>query len=186
MREISDFTPHAPIDPAVIDQFRSVVPGDVVELWERYGQGTWGEGFFRVIDPKHYADALADCLGKVTGQGIAIPLMVTALGDLVTWDPGDGTTGIIYRQERVVGLSSSLEGFIDLTVMDGAEQIDDDFDWAPYQDAVAAHGPLPFDESFIHVPLLSLGGTRTAAGVKPRDTITGIQLMVEFQGVIEH
>ncbi|GAA2176329.1 DUF1851 domain-containing protein [Agrococcus versicolor] len=186
MLEIPDFTPRAPIDPAVIDHFRGVVPDDVVELWTQFGQGTWAEGFLRVIDPKHYADALADCLGKVTGQGVAIPLMVTGLGDLVTWEPGDGVSGILHRKERVVGLGSTLEGFVDLTVMDGAEQIDDDFDWKPYPDAVAAHGPLAFDESFIHVPLLSLGGARTAAGVKPRDTITGIQIMVEFQGVIEH
>ena len=36
------------------------------------------------------------------------------------------------------------------------------------------------------VPLLSLGGPKRVANLKPRKTIEAIRTMLEFQGVIEH
>jgi hypothetical protein len=52
--------------------------------------------------------------------------------------------------------------------------------------AVAAHGALSFDESFIFVPLLSMGGKAKVENLKKRDTIAAIQVAVDLQGVIGH
>ncbi|MCP6280419.1 hypothetical protein NL459_27715, partial [Klebsiella pneumoniae] len=87
---------------------------------ENYGYGTFGEGFLRIIDPKLYEAEVGDCIGKTQGDGIAIPVMTTGLGDLITWEPSAGVIGILYREIRTVGLGS-MDAFLTLTYLDGAE-----------------------------------------------------------------
>lgn len=125
-------------------------------------------------------------LGKVTGQGIAIPIMVTGLADVITWDPGDGVTGIKYRDADTVGLGSRVSTFVKLTVGGGAKHLARRFDWELFPLAVERQGEPAFDESFVFQPLLSLGGARRVENLHPRKTIEAIRMMVEFQGLIEH
>ncbi len=186
MIEIPDFVPRAPVPPDLIDAYRDRVPEDLVELWRRYGFGTFAEGFVRIIDPRVYEAGIGDILGKVTGRRIAIPIMVTGLADVITWDPGDGVTGIRYRKEDTTGLGSKVSTFVKLTVGGGAQHLERKFDWALFPQAVAKHGALAFDESFVFVPLLSLGGPKDVDHLQPRRTIEAIRTMVEFQGIIEH
>lgn len=186
MVEIADFVPHAPVDPALIEEYRGRVPDELVEIWEQYGYGTFGEGFLRVINPKLYEEQIGDCIGKAQGDGIAIPIMVTGLGDLITWEPSLGVVGILYRDEDIVGLGSKLSTFLTLTRVQGARHLSRKFSWDVFPKAVAAHGELSFDESFIFVPLRSLGGPSKVENLHKRDTLAAIQMMVEFQGVVGH
>ncbi|MFT3798344.1 T6SS immunity protein Tdi1 domain-containing protein [Microbacterium sp.] len=62
----------------------------------------------------------------------------------------------------VTGLGS-LTASLFLPGLDGAEHLSDEFDGDLFPDAVAAHGELPYDQSFIFAPLLSLGGTAPEA-----------------------
>ncbi|MGW2183400.1 GAD-like domain-containing protein [Streptomyces sp. NPDC001732] len=80
MIEIADFVPHAPVRPELIAEYRGRVPDELVEIWERYGYGTFGEGFLRVIDPKRYEAEVGDCIGKTQGDGIAIQVAVDVQG----------------------------------------------------------------------------------------------------------
>ena len=186
MVEISDFVSQAPVEAEIITEYRGRVPDELVELWEQYGYGTFGEGFLRVINPKLYEAEIGDCIGKTQGDGIAIPIMVTGLGDLITWEPSLGVVGILFREGRTVGLNTTLDNFIFMVDLDGAEELSDNLNWDIFPKAVEAHGALPHDESFIFVPLLSLGGTAKVENLHKRETITAIQMMVEFQGVIGH
>ena len=186
MIEIADFEPHGAVEPELIEEYRGRVPDDLVEVWERYGYGTFGEGFLRVINPKVYEDEVGDCIGKTQGDRIAIPVMVTGLGDLITWEPSIGSAvGILYREGRTVGLGS-MRTFLTLTRLDGAEHLSDTFNWDIFPKAVTAHGELPYDESFIFVPLLSMGGQAKVENLHKRKTITSIQVAVDLQGVIGH
>lgn len=183
MIEIADFVPHAPVEPEVIERYRGRVPDDLVEVWERYGYGTFGEGFLRVINPKVYDDEVGDCIGKTQGDGIAIPIMVTGLGDLITWEPSVGIIAILYRLGNTYGLGSRVRSVFRL-VEDGL--ILGRLNAEIFTGAVAAHGELPYDESFIFVPLLSMGGQAKVENLNKRKTITAIQVAVDLQGVIGH
>ncbi|NLG22786.1 MAG: DUF1851 domain-containing protein, partial [Actinomycetales bacterium] len=69
---------------------------------------------------------------------------------------------------------------------DGEEELSETYDWDLFPQAVEAHGAPAFDESFVFVPLLSLGGEERVENLRARTTIEAIRTMVEFQGVIEH
>lgn len=186
MLEISDFVSHAPVPVEIIDEYRGRVPDELVEIWEQYGYGTFGEGFLRIIDPKLYEAEVGDCIGKTQGDGIAIPIMVTGLGDLITWEPSVGVIGILYREVRTVGLNSTVDNFVFMVGLDAADEFSDTLNWDLFPKAVEAHGELPYDQSFIFVPLLSLGGTAQVENLHKRETIASIQVAVDLQGVIGH
>lgn len=186
MVEISDFVPHAPVPLEIIEEYRGRVPDELIEIWEKYGYGTFAEGFLRVIDPKLYEAEVGDCIGKTQGDGVAIPVMVTGLGDLITWEPSHpGLVTILYRFGETVGVGS-LDDFLFMVDRAGAKILSRMLSWDRFPEAVAAHGELPYDQSFVYVPLLSLGGEDTIENLHPRETIPAIQVAVDLQGVIGH
>jgi len=185
MVEIADFVPHAPVPAEIIDEYRGRVPDELVDIWQTYGYGSFGGGFLRVIDPKLYEAEVGDCIGKTQGDGIAIPIMVTGLGDLITWEPSAGVIAILYREGRTRGLGE-LATFLNLVRRGGARHLSRALDWDLFPEAVAAHGELPYDQSFIFVPLLSLGGKAKVENLHKRETIAAIQVAVDLQGVIGH
>lgn len=185
MVEIADFVTHAPVPAQIVEEYRDRVPDELVEIWEQYGYGTFGAGFLRVIDPKQYEAEVGDCIGKTQGDGIAIPILVTGLGDLITWEPDTGVVGILYREGRTRGLGE-LRTFLNLVRRGGPAHLSRALNWDIFPKAVAAHGELPYDQSFIFVPLLSLGGQATVENLKKRETIASIQVAVDLQGVIGH
>lgn len=187
MIEISDFVQHGPVEPEVIEAYRGRVPDEVIELWENYGYGTFAEGFLRVINPAVYEAELADCLGKTQGDGVAIPILVTGLADLITWEPSSpGFVAIMYREGRTEGQNSTLGAFLRMLTRARDWYLSMSLNWDIFPKAIAAHGELPYGESFTFVPLLSLGGPEKVENLKKRETIAAIQVMVEFQGVVGH
>lgn len=185
MVEIADFAAHAPVPAGIIEEYRGRVPDELVDVWEQYGYGTFGEGFLRVIDPKLYEAEVGDCIGKTQGDGIAIPIMVTGLGDLITWEPSLGAVAILYREGRVRGLGE-MRAFLNLVRRGGANHLSRALNWDLFPEAVEAHGELPYDQSFIFVPLLSLGGQAKVENLRKRESIASIRVAVEMQGVIGH
>ncbi|XSS43844.1 GAD-like domain-containing protein [Propionibacteriaceae bacterium Y1685] len=187
MVEIADFVSEGPVEPEVIEAYRGRVPDEVIEVWETYGYGTFGEGFFRLINPAVYQAELGDCIGKTEGDGIAIPVMVTGLADLVTWEPSiGGFVGIKYREGTIEGLNKRFGGIVFFLNRNADRYLTRMFNWGIFREAVAAHGELAFEESFVFVPLRSLGGAAKVENLKKRETIAAIQTMVETQGVIGH
>ncbi|WP_454129560.1 GAD-like domain-containing protein [Microbacterium aurum] len=183
MVEIADFVPHAPVPREIVDEYRGRVPDELIEVWENYGYGTFGEGFLRIIDPKLYEAEVGDCIGKTQGDGIAIPVMTTGLGDLITWEPSAGFIAIMYRLGDTQALGRTFEGLI-LFLED--EILLEDLKAENFPEAVAAHGELPYNQSFIFVPLLSMGGKAKVENLHKRDTIASIQVAVDLQGIIGH
>ena len=183
MTVIADFVAHAPVPDSIITEYAGRVPDELVEIWKEYGYGTFGSGFLRIIDPKLYEAEVGDCIGKTQGDGVAIPVMVTGLGDLITWEPSLGLVAIQFRRGTVSGVGDRVRSFFRM-VEDGLM-----LDWLKaeiFPKAVAAHGDLPYDQSFIFVPLLSLGGKAKVENLHKRETIASIQVAVDLQGVIGH
>ncbi|GEK80872.1 GAD-like domain-containing protein [Agrococcus baldri] len=176
MLEIPDFVAHAPVAQETLDAYEGLVPEEIVELWQRCGYGSFGEGFVRIVDPHAYEARIGNLLGKMIGDGRAVPIMVTALADVVLWEPDRGVTGLLLRQRRAVGLGSRPRTFVRLTAKHGAVHLARALDWDPYPDAVARHGVPAYDEV-----LVESGGA-----LEPRPALPAIEAMLDRQGPILH
>ncbi|MBG6239709.1 hypothetical protein IWX78_002699 [Mycetocola sp. CAN_C7] len=186
MIDIPDFVPHAPMPRTSIDAYRDRVPGELVDIWAEHGLGSFANGFLRVIDPVLYADAIGERIGKVTGDGVAVPIMATALGDLITWEDDRSVVAILYRSATTTGLGSRLTSFLTPAIRFTGKHLSRTLAWQPYLEAVALHGELPYDESFIFTPLPALGGPGTVDTLLPGKTISAIQVAIALLGPIEH
>lgn len=184
--EIPDFLPFAPVDAETVEAYRELVPVEIVELWQRYGYGSFGDGFLRVIDPHVYEARIGNLMGKMIGAGPAVPIMVTALADVIAWEPDRGVAGLLLRTGAMVGLGSRPRTLLQLTVKHGAAHLARALDWAPYPEAVAHQGVPAYDEALVHVPLLSRGGQRTADSLEPRPALDAVEAMLDLQGPILH
>ena len=191
MIEIPDFVPHAPVSADTIDRYRGRVSDELIDIWQRYGYGTFADGFFKIIDPDLYLDQLGtEGIGyvpRIEGSE-SIPILATGLADLICWEPDkSGLAAIIFRNQGGTGIGSSLDTMFGLLKRHGLEAYATKrFDYEMYPKAVEAHGPLAYGESFMYVPLLSLGGAKDVASMQKRETSTAMRIFLEFQGPIEH
>lgn len=186
MLEIDDFVPHGPVEAATLDAYDGLVPVEVVELWHRYGYGSFGEGFLRLIDPSAYEGRIGNLLGKMIGAGPAVPIMVTALADMVLWEPDRGVAGLLLRRRRAVGLGSRPRTLVQLTAKHGAAHLARAFDWAPYPEAVARHGVPPYDQVLAHVPRRADEPPPGLDALEPHPALAAVEALLERQGPILH
>jgi hypothetical protein len=187
MFEIPDFQKDADFPEDVIREYEGTVEPFLIDFWRTYGLGTAYEGYLRVIDPKEYVDVLGTELTG-TGDRRSIPVLTTAMSDVIALEPGHGLVIIRFRDELSSGLFGSFESFIDMLDIDGADyfEIDDKaFRRGPYADAVARDGVPPYGKSFTFVPLPSMGGRGTVETMKVEDTLTAIRVMLEMQGPVK-
>lgn len=186
MIEITDFEKHADMPAATIDRFKGQVPDDLIDIWERYGVGSFGGGFFRLIDPVVYLDLLGEeRLGRANGP--SVPIFATGLADLVCYEEGERNLGVLlFRDQLLTGAGSVRAFFVNLNY-DGPEKFATTFFHGEvFFRAVELHGELPYEESFTYVPLLSLGGDASPRGLQKRETIAAIRVLIEFQGPLAH
>ncbi|MBP1326160.1 hypothetical protein JOF28_001392 [Leucobacter exalbidus] len=92
---------------------------------------------------------------------------------------------IIYRENKIRGLGD-MDVFLSLVRRGGARHLSRELKWDIFPKAVKKHGELPYDESFVYVPLLSLGGKEKVENLKKRETITSIQVVTDIQGLMGH
>lgn len=186
MLEIPDFVPHAAVAQSTFDAYDGLVPEEIVELWERYGYGSFGEGFVRVIDPGAYEARIGNLLGKMIGEGSAVPIMVTALADVVLWEPDRGVAGLLLRQRRAVGLGSRPRTLVQLTAKYGAAHLSRAFDWVPYPEAVARHGVPAYDQVLAHLPERSDEPAPTLDALALHPALAAVEALLDTQGPILH
>ena len=186
MLEIPDFVPHAPVPVATVEAYDGLVPEEIVDLWERYGYGSFGEGFVRVIDPHAYEMRIGNLLGKMIGEGSAVPIMVTALADVILWEPDRGVAGLLLRQRRAVGLGSRPRTFVGLTAKHGAAHLSRALDWEPYPEAAARYGVPAYDEALVHLPQHADEPAVGVEALELRPALPAVEALLDRQGPILH
>lgn len=157
MPTFTQFTTVRPLADETIDRYAGRVPEPVRAAWREHGTGLVGDGYVRLLDPDHATTMLDGVLGMPDGT---VPVMTTALADLVLW---------IEPMFHVVRFRW---GVIDVLHFDAAmlfadlqrdEMLDDILERPPYTAAVPRLGVPGIDECFGYVPLLALGGSQDPA-----------------------
>ncbi len=174
---LKDFQKTGTLPSDFIDSFREMLPEEMIYVWEEYGLGFFGNGYFRVIDPRAFADPLEEIFfaGKE-----CVPLMVTALGDVLVWDDDAVCYELIFCR---YGIYKLFEEDIFRQLLD-KEFVNNFFELVNYAEAVKLYGVPDFDECFGYVPLLALGGGETADHLKRCKVREHIYLISQMAGQI--
>jgi hypothetical protein len=181
MAPLPDFTPVAPVPPETIERYRGRVPDDLVEIWRTQGYGIGGaRGFLRVVDPDLYFDRIRDALPRPT----MIPVFATGLADVIVWDAEEGAArSLMFRTGDFHALGDSL-AWIGATAHEGFMR--DFLEWEPYPGGVDRLGQPGYDECFMFVPLLALGGPATPDHLEKGDLLTHVELIRQLAGPIAY
>lgn len=108
---LKDFVKVSDVNTALIEKYTGLLPNKIIDLWKECGFGVFYNGYLKVINPDDYIEIVKKSYFK---GDISIPIMITAFGDIITWE-SDGYACIIkYRYGKSDVISSRFEYFFDI------------------------------------------------------------------------
>lgn len=158
---LNDFVHYASVEQSVIDEYTDKVPDNILAIWKQLGLGYFMNGYLKIIDPNEYQQLVGNTYfrGKES-----IPIMLTGLGDVITWEKGKYLGLIKYRRGTFeileTGCSYFWEDLLDESYV--LECLDNQ----QYFAACNKYGNLKYDECFGYTPLLGLGGSEIVDNLK--------------------
>lgn len=165
----------------LLQRYRTIVPGELTKIWENYGFGRLMGGYLKVIDPEDYQALLNETYFR---GDVAVPILATAFGDIITLEEGQYIGMVKYKNGSFMILAKNFKR---LEQNLGEDYFMEKYFQVPqYMDAVKKLGELEKDECFGYVPLLGLGGSEKLENlkkVKMREHIELISQMVGKVGV---
>lgn len=174
----SDFKSFERADKELIKEYENHLPPEIINIWEKYGFGSFLDNYLKVINPNDYKEVLQKSYFR---KDVAIPIFATGLGDIITWEENKYLMMIKYRKNKLKGLSFKYF-FSDL---EDEEFVVEELDSSQYFSAVKKYGTLKFDECFGYTPLLGLGGFENVKNLKKIKLREHILLITEFMGPIQ-
>lgn len=163
----------------IIARYEKEIPEQLLDIWKNQGLGTLLDGYVKVINPEEYEELLAKSYFLASES---IPIMTTAFGDIITWENNKYVGIVRYKSGVRDTLSTRFPLF--LRLLDDPSFIKRNFQMDLYRKAVAAYGPLEYDECFGFVPLLALGGKQNVKNMKKVKIREHIAVITEFAGSV--
>lgn len=174
---MEDFSLYEKVSPEVILKYQDKVPAELLEIWKDYGFGTFMNGYLKVINPDEYIELLQESYFR---SDIAIPVMATAFGDIITWEKQQFVAIVEYRYSRNDIMIKRFDLFLRLLKDNSFKNRF--FSLAAYDEAVSQYGHLGYNECFGYVPLLALGGAEKVENIKKVKLREHIAIIVDMAG----
>ena len=108
---LKDFKKERDIPREVIEKYRDLVPKEMLEIWEKYGLGSFMNGYLRVINPDEYKKLVEETYFR---GNKAIPIFITAFADIVTWEENEFIGMIKYKTLDVNAVWEGMDNFFEL------------------------------------------------------------------------
>ena len=146
-------------DEETLSFYKKILPKEIIELWEEYGFGKYGDGLIKIVNPKDYINNLYMWLGQI--DYTKIPIIVTAFGDIFYYrkldnDKNDVSMLNIHYREIIV-CSYSYQSFFEKYITD-RKVIKNVLRDNLYKKSIKKLGRLNDKDIFFFVPALVLGG----------------------------
>lgn len=164
----------------IISKYEGVLPNELLEVWKKYGFGTILDGYLKIINPDEYSEVLDMAFD---GQCVAIPIFVTAFGDIFILEEGRYIIAVKIKNGTIEGVPGGFKYFWEDLENDDIDEINNEI--GKYKEAVAQFGELEFDECFGYTPLLGLGGSEKTENLEKVNTKVHIELIAQLVGRIE-
>ena len=166
-------------EQGIVDKYCKNIPKKLLELWQTKGFGSFMDGYIKTINPEAYVDLLKESYFRADS---AIPIMVTAFGDVITWEENKFVGIVKYKYGSSEIMISNFDLF--LILLNDDSFVSKFFQLDLYKKAVETYGELAYDECFGFVPLLALGGKETVDQIKKVKIREHIALITELAGGI--
>jgi len=107
---LKDFKKISNVSDELINKYKTKLPEELIMIWQKYGFGTFYNGYLKIINPEDYKNIFQNSyfLGDVS-----IPVFATAFGDLITWEKNQFVGIVKYRYSNNDVISDGFEFFID-------------------------------------------------------------------------
>lgn len=165
---LENFIKETDMPQEVIEKYKDQVPAELVQIWQEDGLGTFLDDYLELLQDSYFRG------------GVAFPMFVTALGDIITWEENAYVGIVQYNIQDLDIMIKHMDRFIEY--VDDEDFKDDYFDIPLYKKAVAKHGELAYDECFGFVPLLALGGSKDVEHMDKVKVLEHIYLMYQLTG----
>ena len=167
-------------DEETLSFYKKTLPKEIIEFWEEYGFGEYGDGLIKIVNPKDYMNNLYMWLGQT--DYTKIPIIVTAFGDIFYYrkvdDKNDVSMLNIHYREIIV-CSYSYQEFFKKYIID-KKVIKNVLRDSLYKKAIKKLGKLNDKDIFFFVPALILGGKEDIKYIDKGNGIIQQQILFEL------
>ncbi len=144
-----------------LSNFKSKLPSDLLEFWQKYGWSSFQGGLLRIIDPSQLQKIVSE---DFLNHNKAIPIISTGFGSVFVW-----YKNYVYLLDVLYGRLMKLGDEVEL-VFDFSfckESYRKKVLWSDmFKKAVKKFGSLKMDECFGFVPALQIGGSEKFENIK--------------------
>lgn len=176
---LKDFKKEKDMPEEVIERYRDLVPKEMIEIWEKYGLGSFMNGYLRVINPDDYKKLVEETYFR--GKD-SIPIFITAFADVVTWEKNEFIGIVKYKVLDCDILWQGMDDFFEL--LGDRDFIDDNFELKMYNKALKLHGEVKYEDCYCFVPIIPVGGKKIE-NLKKGEAFTHIEVIVYLMGRVE-
>lgn len=140
---MQDFEKKESVDKELIKKFQTILPTDILNIWENYGFGSIYNGFLKVINPMDYLGFVKDTFFVDD----TIPIMVTATGEVIAWVENKYIYMLDYKENTFENLAFGFRFFWEDLDNKKIEFLSDKA--IKYEKIVEKNGKLNYGECFV-------------------------------------
>ena len=176
---LNDFKKEKDMPKEVIEKYRNLVPKEMIEIWEKYGLGSFLNGYLRVINPDDYKELVEETYFR---GNVAIPIFITAFADVVTWEEDELIGMIEYKTLDVNAIWEGMNNFFEL--LSNKRFLEKNFELEMYNKALKLYGEVGYEDCYCFVPVIPVGGKKIE-NLQKGKAFTHIEVIVYLMGRVE-
>ena len=175
-----EYKKESKVDSKIINKYKEIIPVELLSIWEVYGFGSILNGDLKIVNPEEYQSVVDMSYFRAN---IAIPIMITGFGDIITWEKNEYVSIIKYKNGTFDIILKRFKHFFNCLQDDYF--VEKYLELNKYSEAVKKYGELDYYECFGYVPLLGLGGSEKVENLKKVKIKEHIELITQMVGKIE-
>lgn len=174
---LKDFNKVGNVEKNIIEKYKGIVSDEIIELWKKYGYGSFYNDFMKIINPDEFMEVFNLLVVNITDD---IPIFITGMGDIIIYTKSTGSfIDYLTRYKTVEYIPNQLEGLAD--ELDFEYTREEYLVYLPYEEAINKYGNPDYSQCFGYSPLLSLGGCENVNSLKKVDLMTHLEIISQSQ-----